>query len=86
MATMTAATLMPDRVLSFDIMPGTLGLLRESMAEGGPRIKCYERNVTLVSPGETHEATGQRLIILILAICSSTAEANFSLAYIFVNL
>lgn len=69
MATMIAATLMPDRVLSFDIMPGTLGLLRESMAEGGPRIKCYQGSVTLVSPGETHEATGQRLIILILAIC-----------------
>ena len=50
-------------------MPGTLGLLRESMAEGGPRIKCYEGSVTLVSPGETHETTGQRLIILILAIC-----------------
>ncbi len=40
MATMIAATISPDRVLSFDIMPGTLGLLRKSMAEGGPRIKC----------------------------------------------
>jgi len=51
-------------------MPGTLVLLRESMAEGGPRIKCYEGSVTLVSPGETHETTGQRLYILILAFCS----------------
>ncbi len=70
MATMIAATFTPDTVLSFDIMPGTLELLRESMAEGGPLFKCYEGTVTLVSPGETHETFKHQLSSLILAICA----------------
>ena len=60
MATTLALPFTPDKVIDFHIMPGTLGLLRESMAEGGPRIKCYEGSVTLVSPGETHESSGER--------------------------
>jgi Uma2 family endonuclease len=59
----------PDRVMSFNIMPGRLGLLREAMVEGGPLLKCYEANVTLVSLGETHGITGCRLSSLILAVC-----------------
>jgi Uma2 family endonuclease len=59
----------PDKVVSFHIMPGTLGQWRATMAEGGPLIKCFEGSVTLVSPGGTHEIAGHRLMILILAIC-----------------
>ena len=64
-----AETIAPDIVLSFEINPGTLVQFLETRAEGGPRLKCFEGSVTLVSPGMPHEVAGARLFILILAIC-----------------
>ena len=69
MASTLAPTIDPDTVLSFDINPGTLLQFLESRAESGPRLKCFEGSVTLVSPGMPHEVSGQRLASLILAIC-----------------
>jgi Uma2 family endonuclease len=69
MASTLATTIEPDTVLSFDINPGTLPLLLESRTEKGPRLKCFEGSVTLVSPGMPHEAMGFRLNLLILAVC-----------------
>lgn len=79
MATTLALPFTPDNVMDFHIMPGTLGLLRDTMAEGGPRIKCYEGSVTLVSPGETHETSSERLASLILAVCTVMRVAYTSL-------
>src|SRR5438094_24316 len=59
-----------DRVISFSIKPGMLERFRESLAEGGPLIKCYLGSVTLVSPGYSHESLGHRLASLILAVCA----------------
>jgi Uma2 family endonuclease len=64
-----ARAITPDIALSFDINPGTLLQLLESRTEKGPRLKCFEGSVTLVSPGESHESNSARLSILILAIC-----------------
>ena len=64
-----APTIAPDSVLSFEINPGTLLQLLETRAEGGPRLKCFEGSVTLVSPGMPHELDLDRLSMLILAIC-----------------
>jgi Uma2 family endonuclease len=64
-----APTIDPDAVISFEINPGSLLQFLETRAEGGPRLKCVEGSVTLVSPGMPHEVTGARLFILILAIC-----------------
>jgi Uma2 family endonuclease len=69
MATALLPAIAPDTVLSFEINPGTLLQFLESRAEGGPRLKCFEGGVTLVSPGMPHEVAGARLFILILAIC-----------------
>jgi Uma2 family endonuclease len=69
MAQTTALTITPDTVIFFDINPGTLDQLLQTRAEGGPRLKCFEGSVTLVSPGKSHETTGSRLDLLILAIC-----------------
>jgi Uma2 family endonuclease len=69
MASTLATTIAPDRVISFEINPGTLYQLLETRAEGGPRLKCFEGSVTLVSPGKSHETTGSRLDLLILAVC-----------------
>jgi Uma2 family endonuclease len=63
-----APTITPDTVVSFEINPGTLLQLLESRAEGGPRLKCFEGSVTLVSPGRSHETNGNRLDYLILAV------------------
>jgi len=62
-------TITPDTVISFDINPGTLLQFLESRAEGGPRLKCFEGSVTLVTPGMSHETKGSRLEYLILAVC-----------------
>jgi Uma2 family endonuclease len=62
-------TITPDIVLSFEINPGTLLQFLESRAEGGPRLKCFEGSVTLVSPGMPHELKGSRLDHMILAVC-----------------
>ncbi len=69
MASALAPTITPDTVLSFDINPGTLLQFLESRSESGPRLKCFEGSVTLVSPGMPHEVAGARLFVLILAIC-----------------
>lgn len=62
-------TIAPDTVISFEINPGTLLQFLETRPEGGPRLKCVEGNVTLVSPGMSHEKKGCRLSLLILAVC-----------------
>jgi Uma2 family endonuclease len=64
-----ARAITPDIALSFEINPGTLLQLLESRTEKGPRLKCFEGSVTLVSPGESHESNGYRINLLILAIC-----------------
>ena len=69
MASILTQTITPDMVISFDINPGTLLEFLDSRAEGGPRLKCFEGSVTLVSPGKSHETTGSRLDLLILAVC-----------------
>src|SRR4051795_3588239 len=68
MASTLVPTITRDRVISFEINPGTLLQFLESRAEGGPRLKCFEGSVTLVSPGMPHESKGQRLASLILAL------------------
>jgi len=69
MASTLSQTIAPDTVISFEINPGTLLDFLDSRAEGGPRLKCFEGSVTLVSPGESHETMGSRLDLLILAVC-----------------
>jgi Uma2 family endonuclease len=69
MASTLAPTISPDMVISFEINPGTLLQLLETRAENGPRLKCFEGSVTLVSPGRSHETMGRRLDYLILAVC-----------------
>jgi Uma2 family endonuclease len=69
MATTLAPTFTTDTVMTFDINPGTLLDLLDARAEGGPRLLCFEGSVTLVSPGKSHELKGNRLDLLILAIC-----------------
>ena len=69
MASMIAPEVVPDTSASFEINPGTLLQFLETRPEGGPRLKCYRGSVTLVSPGKSHETTGSRLDLLILAIC-----------------
>jgi Uma2 family endonuclease len=64
-----APAIAPDTVLSFEINPGMLLQFLESRAEKGPRLKCFEGSVTLVSPGMPHEVAGARLFVLILAVC-----------------
>jgi hypothetical protein len=70
-----ARAITPDIALSFEINPGTLLQLLESRTEKGPRLKCFEGSVTLVSPGESHESNGYRINLLILAICSNMVLA-----------
>ncbi len=69
MASTLAQTIAPDSVVSFEINPGTLLQFLEARAESGPRLKCFEGSVTLVSPGMPHETKGYRLKLLILAVC-----------------
>src|SRR3954471_2983355 len=69
MASAPTQTIAPDVVLSFEINPGTLLQFLDARAEGGPRLKCFEGSVTLVSPGMPHERKGSRLDLLILAVC-----------------
>src|SRR5437660_11208468 len=69
MASTLVPTIAPDRVISFEINPGTLLQFLETRPEGGPRLKCFEGSVTLVSPGMPHEVAGGRLKSLILAVC-----------------
>jgi len=69
MATTLAPTITPDTVVTFELNPGTLPQFLEARAEGGPRLKCFEGSVTLVTPGRSHEAKGHRLDHLIIAVC-----------------
>jgi len=69
MAAAVATTITPDVVISFEINPGTLLQFLDARAESGPRLKCVEGSVTLVSPGMSHETAGSRLNFLILAVC-----------------
>jgi Uma2 family endonuclease len=69
MASTLVPAITPDAVISFEINPGTLLQLLETRTEGGPRMKCFEGSVTLVSPGRSHESSGNRLDYLILAVC-----------------
>jgi Uma2 family endonuclease len=69
MASTLAPTITPDTVISFEINPGTLLQFLETRPEGGPRLKCLEGSVTLVSPGMPHETAGGRLASLVLAVC-----------------
>jgi Uma2 family endonuclease len=69
MASTLAPAITPDTVFSFEIKPGTLLQLLETRPEGGPRLKCFEGSVTLVSPGKPHETGGVRLASLVLAVC-----------------
>src|SRR6266436_2891311 len=50
MASILTQTIAPDTVISFEINPGTLLDFLDTRAEGGPRLKCFEGSVTLVSP------------------------------------
>jgi Uma2 family endonuclease len=68
MASTLVPTITPDTVISFEINPGTLLQFLETRAEGGPRLKCFEGSVTLVSPGRSHELMGKRLDHMILAV------------------
>jgi Uma2 family endonuclease len=68
-ATAVASTIAPDTVVSFQLKPGMLLQFLETRAEGGPRLKCFEGSVTLVSPGPAHEAKRIRLDHLLLAVC-----------------
>jgi Uma2 family endonuclease len=69
MASTLAPTIAPDSVISFEINPGTLLQLLETRTEGGPRLKCFEGSVTLVSAGMPHEVAAERLATLVLAVC-----------------
>ena len=69
MATMTTPAIAPDVVLSFEINLGMLHSFLEARSEKGPRLKCFEGSVTLVSPGKSHEAKGNRLKLLIAMVC-----------------
>jgi len=80
MASTLAPTIAPDRVISFEINPGTLLQFLDTRAEGGPRLKCFEGSVTLVSPGLPHEAPAERLSTLVLAICLEFRVKHKSLA------
>lgn len=59
----------PDSVISFQIKPGTLQQLLDAREEIGPRLKCFEGSVTLVSPGRPHEWKAHRLHNLVAMIC-----------------
>lgn len=69
MASTITPTIAPDTVMTFQINPGTLLQFLEARSETGPRLKCFEGSVTLVSPGMPHETSGVRLDSLLLAIC-----------------
>ena len=68
MATATELEIKQDGVVSFDLIPGTLELLQQSMAECHVLIKCFQGSVTLVSPGETHDSVSRRVLLFIVAI------------------
>ena len=80
MASTLLPTIDPDTVISFEINPGTLLQFLETRPEGGPRLKCFEGSVTLVSLGMPHGTMGSRLDRLILAICLELGVKHSALA------
>ncbi|MGE3819232.1 MAG: Uma2 family endonuclease [Isosphaeraceae bacterium] len=62
-------TIAPDTVISFRIKPGSLQQLLDAREERGPKLKCFEGGVTLVSPGGTHGWKSRRVHDLISMIC-----------------
>jgi Uma2 family endonuclease len=68
-ASALAPIVTPDRVVTFQIRPGTLARFLDTVEEGGPRLICYQGSVTLVSPGMPHETGWGRLSILVMAVC-----------------
>src|SRR5947199_9273079 len=80
MAATLVPTITPDIVLSFEINPGTLLQFLDTRAEGGPRLKCFEGSVTLVSPGMPHEIASERLSSLVLAVCLELKIKHSALA------
>lgn len=80
MAATLAAEIMPDTVITFEINPGSLLQFLDSRAEGGPRLKCFEGSVTLVSPGRSHESRGRQLDRVILAVCMELGIRHTGLA------
>src|SRR3954447_10859591 len=80
MASTLAPTIAPDHVMTFEINPGTLPQFLDARAEGGPRLKCFEGSVTLVSPGRSHESKGCRIDHLILAVCLELGIKHSGLA------
>ena len=69
MSAIFAKTIETDQVFTFEINPGTLLQFLETRPEKGPRLKCFEGSVTLVSPGMSHEVAAERLGTMILALC-----------------
>jgi Uma2 family endonuclease len=80
MASALAQMRMTDEVVSFDIMPGTLLQFLDARTESGPRLKCFEGSVTLVSPGMPHEGAGERLALFVLAVCQELRMKHTPLA------
>jgi Uma2 family endonuclease len=80
MASTSATTIAPDRVVTFQINPGTLLQFLATRAEGGPRLKCFEGSVTLVSPGMPHEVAGEHVASLVLAVCLELRIPHSALA------
>ncbi|MFO0950191.1 MAG: Uma2 family endonuclease [Isosphaeraceae bacterium] len=80
MATVVDPTIAPDRLADFEIRPGTLLQYLETRPETGPRIKCLEGSVTLVSPGRSHESQTSRLDRLIAAVCLELGIEHAALA------
>jgi Uma2 family endonuclease len=80
MASTLVPAITPDAVVSFEINPGTLLQFLEARAEGGPRLKCFDGTVTLVSPGMPHEVAGERLATLVLAVCLELRVKHSALA------
>ena len=69
MASTLGTTITPDAVVTFEINPGTLLQFLETRPEGGPRLKCFEGSVTLVSPGLPHEEAAERLATVVVTLC-----------------
>ncbi len=80
MAPILATSLAPDTVMSFEINRGTLLQFLETRPEGGPRLKCFEGSVTLVSPGMPHEEAAERLATVVLTLCLELGIKHKALA------
>lgn len=70
MATTLGSTYAADDVVEIQITPGGLDRYLEMVGEvsGNPLIKSFDGSILLVSPGERHERSGERLRMLIQAV------------------